>query len=136
MGTIVHVDIRGQESCRAANGFFDISKKTLIKSTDKFMIGSITKVFTAALVHQLLESGKVKLDSSLIDYLSPDWAAILEKVKYGREITVEHALSHRSGIFYVLSFSIFSQYVIPDPSRRWRPCVRRRTPWRCTATTR
>lgn len=121
LGTIIHVDIRGQESYRAVNGFFDLSKKTLIKSTDKFMIGSITKVFTATLIHQLVENSEVKLDDPLIDYLSPDWVVILEKIKYGREITVEHALSHRSGIFDVLSFGIFSEYVISDPSRRWNP---------------
>jgi D-alanyl-D-alanine carboxypeptidase len=121
LGTIVHVDIHGQESYRAANGYFDLSKNTPLKSTDRFMIGSITKVFTATLVLQLVENGKVKLDGPLIDYLPPDLAAVLEKVKYGREITVKHALSHRSGMFDVLSFSFFSKYVIPDPSRRWTP---------------
>jgi len=72
LGTIVHVDIHDQESYRSANGYFDISRNTPIKSSDSFMIGSITKVFTVTLVLQLVENGKVKLDDSLIDYLSPD----------------------------------------------------------------
>ena len=35
----------------------------------------------------------------LIDYLPNKWATVLEKVKYTRETTVEHSLSHRRGIF-------------------------------------
>ena len=55
LGTIVQVDLRGQESLTAASGFFDISRTRPVKPNDKFQIGSITKVFTASLVHQLIE---------------------------------------------------------------------------------
>ena len=120
LGTIVWVDINGK-SYKTSNGYFDISQKTPIKPNHKFIIGSITKVFTAVLVHQLVESGKVKLKIPLIDYLSQDWQDILNDIKYGREITVEHALSHRSGIFDVTNADVFWEKLLSDPSHNWTP---------------
>src|ERR1044071_981150 len=38
----------------------------------KFRLGSITKQFTATLIMQLVEQGKIKLDGKLSDYL-PDY---------------------------------------------------------------
>ena len=58
----------------------------------KFRLGSITKQFTAALVLQLTEQGKVKLDGKISDYL-PDY-----RKDVGDKITVHHLLTHTSGI--------------------------------------
>jgi D-alanyl-D-alanine carboxypeptidase len=121
LGTIVQVNIGGKKSYQVQNGFFDLSRKTPIKTNDKFIIGSITKVFTATLVLQLVENNLVKLDGLLIDYLPSDWAMTLEKVKYGRDVTVEHAISHRSGLFDVFSIKSLAKVVMQDPSRKWTP---------------
>jgi len=58
----------------------------------KFRIGSVTKQFTAALVLQLVEEGKIKLDGKLGDYL-PDY-----RKDTGGKITVHQLLNHTSGI--------------------------------------
>lgn len=58
----------------------------------KFRIGSVTKQFTAALVLQLVEAGKIKLDGKLTDYL-PDY-----RKDTGGKITVHQLLNHTSGI--------------------------------------
>ncbi len=58
----------------------------------KFRIGSVTKQFTAALILQLAEEGKVKLDGKLGDYL-PDY-----RKDTGGKITVHQLLNHTSGI--------------------------------------
>jgi CubicO group peptidase (beta-lactamase class C family) len=58
----------------------------------RFRLGSITKQFTAALVLQLVEQGKIKLDGRLSDYL-PDY-----RQDTGRRVTVHHLLTHTSGI--------------------------------------
>ena len=121
LGTIVQINIPGKEPLKAVHGYFDLTKKRPIRSEDKFIIGSITKTFTATLVLQLVEMGKVELDGRLIDYLPPDWAAVLSQVKYGEDITVEQTLSHRSGVYNVLSRETFIDRVLPDPSRKWTP---------------
>ena len=58
----------------------------------KFRLASITKQFTAALILQLAEQGKIKLDGKLTDYL-PDY-----RKDTGDRITVHQLLNHTSGI--------------------------------------
>ena len=58
----------------------------------KFRIGSVTKQFTAALVLQLVEEGKIKLDGRVTDYL-PEY-----RKDTGDKVTVHHLLNHTSGI--------------------------------------
>jgi CubicO group peptidase (beta-lactamase class C family) len=58
----------------------------------KFRIGSVTKQFTAALILQLVEEGKLKLDGKLGDYL-PDY-----RKDTGGKITIHQLLNHTSGI--------------------------------------
>ena len=58
----------------------------------KFRIGSVTKQFTATLILQLVEEGKIKLDSKITDYL-PDY-----RKDTGDKITVHQLLNHTSGI--------------------------------------
>lgn len=121
LGTIVKVNVQGKQSFMASSGFFDFSKKTPINANNKFIIGSVTKVFTAVLVHQLVEQGKVELQRPLINYLPPDWSSILAKIKYGREITVEQALCHRSGIADVTETEEFRNILITAPLKPWNP---------------
>lgn len=58
----------------------------------RFRLGSITKQFTATLILQLVEQGKVKLDGRLSDYL-PEY-----RKDVGEKVTVHQLLNHTSGI--------------------------------------
>ncbi len=58
----------------------------------KFRLGSITKQFTAALIVQLVEQGKIKLDGKVSDYL-PGY-----RKDIGEKVTVHQLLNHTSGI--------------------------------------
>ena len=58
----------------------------------KFRIGSVTKQFTAALVLQLVEEGKIKLDGKITDYLT-DY-----RKDTGDKVTIHQLLNHTSGI--------------------------------------
>lgn len=64
LGTIVQVDIQGTESYRAASGFTDSLRTVPIEPDTRFIIGSVTKTFTAALVHQAIEKGQVQGSSA------------------------------------------------------------------------
>jgi CubicO group peptidase (beta-lactamase class C family) len=57
----------------------------------RFRLGSITKQFTATLVLQLVEQGKLKLDGKVSDYLDG------YRKDTGGKITIHHLLSHTSG---------------------------------------
>lgn len=61
-------------------------------SDTRFRLGSITKQFTAALILQLVDEGKVKLDGKLSDYL-PTY-----RKDIGDKVTIHQLLNHTSGI--------------------------------------
>ena len=69
---------------------FEQARGAGIDSTTVFSIGSITKMFTAALILQLVEDGKLKLTDTL-DKFYP-------QVPNAKKITIEQVLAHRSGI--------------------------------------
>ncbi len=58
----------------------------------KFRLGSVTKQFTATLILQLVEQGKIDLQAPVTRYL-PDYPA-----RTGDKITIHELLNHTSGI--------------------------------------
>jgi CubicO group peptidase (beta-lactamase class C family) len=58
----------------------------------KFRLGSITKQFTATLILQSVEQGKIDLKAPVTRYL-PDYPA-----RTGDKVTIHHLLNHTSGI--------------------------------------
>ena len=72
-------------------GFLSDKNKQKIDSNTKFRIGSITKTFTAVVVFQLIEEGKLSLDTKVSQFF-PD-------IKNAEKITIAQLLNHQSGIF-------------------------------------
>ncbi|WP_306353104.1 serine hydrolase domain-containing protein [Flavobacterium sp. '19STA2R22 D10 B1'] len=64
--------------------------------SDKYRVGSITKIFTAIITFQLIEEGKLTLNTKLNQYY-PD-------IKNADKITVGNLLSHTSGIYNYLEW--------------------------------
>jgi len=75
----------------------------------KFRLGSITKQFTATLILQLVEQGKIKLDGKIVDYL-PDY-----RPDTGAKVTIHNLLSHTSGIPNYTALPGFFQNVSRNP---------------------
>ncbi len=75
-----------------AIGFCEKTDKTIIpaNTTTKYRIGSISKMFTSAIIFQLIEEKKLTLDSTLDKYFP--------QIPNAGKITVRQLLSHRSGI--------------------------------------
>ncbi len=75
----------------------------------RFRLGSITKQFTATLIMQLVEQGKVKLDGKISDYL-PQY-----RKDIGEKVTVHQLLNHTSGIPSYTGLPGFFNDVSRDP---------------------
>jgi D-alanyl-D-alanine carboxypeptidase len=73
-----------------AGGLEDVAGKRAASTQTRFRIASVTKMFTAVSVMQLVEAGKIKLDDQLAAYL-PD-------APHAREVTIRQLLMHTSGI--------------------------------------
>jgi CubicO group peptidase (beta-lactamase class C family) len=75
-----------------AIGFSQINgtEKKPLTAASRFRIGSITKMFTAVMILQLVDEGKLKLSDTL-DKFFP-------QIPNARKITIAQILAHRSGI--------------------------------------
>ena len=90
-GTIVIEEqskVSYQKSFGLANFQFNIPNKI----GTKYKVASITKLFTAVLIMQLYEQGKLDVDKHIRDYL-PDY-----KGEGGDKITIHQLLNHTSGL--------------------------------------
>lgn len=91
MGSLV-IAQDGKALYNRAIGYSQISdtEKKPLTGESRFRIGSITKMFTAAMILQLVEEGKLELTDTLSKFLP--------QVPNAEKITIAQILSHRSGI--------------------------------------
>ncbi|NHZ66054.1 serine hydrolase [Massilia genomosp. 1] len=90
-GATVIVTQDGKTVLRKAYGMADVSKSTPMTPDMAMRLGSITKQFTAVGILMLVDEGKLALDDDITKFL-PDYPM------RGKRITVEHLLTHTSGI--------------------------------------
>ncbi len=81
----------GQILYRKAFGKANIELDVAMKPEHVFRIGSISKQFTACAILRLAELGKLSLQDEITKFI-PDYPT------HGHKITVEHLLTHTSGI--------------------------------------
>jgi D-alanyl-D-alanine carboxypeptidase len=74
---------------RAARGVANRANGDVVRATDRFRVGSITKAFVAACVLQLVAEGRLELDSRVEKWL-PGLAP--------KGVTIRQLLSHTSGL--------------------------------------
>ncbi|UYO62545.1 beta-lactamase family protein [Acetobacterium wieringae] len=75
-----------------------------VNSSTQFNIGSVSKVFTAAAVMQLVEAGQLELDKPVVDYV-PDFSMMDSRYK---DITVRMLLNHTSGLPGTMMYNGFA----------------------------
>jgi CubicO group peptidase (beta-lactamase class C family) len=85
----------GDEIAEAAYGVLNIRTGVEATPDSLFQIGSITKVWTATLVMQLVDEGRLDLDEPVVTYLPGFKVADAEVT---RTVTTRHLLAHTSGI--------------------------------------
>lgn len=79
----------------AATGTLNLTTGARATTDSLFQIGSITKVFTATLVLQLIEQGRIALDDPLRRHLP--WFRVASR-EATESVTITQLLSHTSGI--------------------------------------
>ena len=77
------------------HGYADVKNKIPVTPKTLFMIGSISKTFTAALILKLEELGKLKITDKVAPYLPAHWVENIANVK---DATIQDLLQHVSGI--------------------------------------
>lgn len=88
----IAISMNGKVKYQRAIGFimFASSKTFAPDTATKYRIGSISKMFTAVMIFQLIDEGKLRLNQKLADYFPqlPD----------ADKISIKEMLYHRSGL--------------------------------------
>lgn len=93
----------GAEIYTKTIGYSKVEDQTKPNKRTKYRIGSITKTFTAAIIMQLIDEGKLSLGTRL-DTFFPS-------VPNASNITIESLLRHRSGLFDVTNQENFTSWM-------------------------
>jgi D-alanyl-D-alanine carboxypeptidase len=109
---------------KGASGVAFADSQVPMLPDDQFVIDSIAKMMTSAIVMKLAEAGSLGLDHRIHRYL-PDSLMeglhVFEGRSYGDEITIRHLLNHTSGFHDDWACPGFLELIIEEPDRRWTP---------------
>jgi len=109
MGSIA-IAANGVVVYQNAVGYSQINEKVKTPSTikTKYRIGSISKMFTAVMIFQLIDEGKLTFDTPLATYFP--------QLPNAGKITIREMLDHRSGLHNLTADSIYFTYMAnPKP---------------------
>ena len=84
-------------------GFADIEQQISAGKQTKYRIGSISKTFTATIIHQLVDEGKISLQAKLADFFP--------EIPGAAQISIDMLLRHQSGLFNFTNDSLYASYL-------------------------
>jgi CubicO group peptidase (beta-lactamase class C family) len=103
-GMSVGVALGGETLLTRGYGLADLENGVPATEGTVYRIGSVTKQFTAVATMMLVDSGQLELDAPLDRFL-PDYPS------GGRTVTIEHLLTHTSGIASYTSQPAFRETI-------------------------
>lgn len=112
-GAIVGVWQPGMTPYVRAFGVRDTATRQPMSTDLHMRIGSVTKTFTITALLQLVDQGKVRLDSPISKYLA--------RIPHGNAITIRELADMRSGLFDYTSTDAFLRPWLADTQRDWTP---------------
>jgi CubicO group peptidase (beta-lactamase class C family) len=106
-GATALVARNGKIVYKKAFGIANMEYNIPMQVDNVFRIGSISKQFTAVAILQLMEQGKLNLQDSINKFI-PDYPT------HGHKITIEHLLTHTSGIQNYTVIKVFGEKMTLD----------------------
>jgi CubicO group peptidase (beta-lactamase class C family) len=102
MGSLA-VSRQGQVVYNHAFGYAQLEPKTPATPATRYRMGSISKMFTAVMIFQLIEEKKLTLGTKL--------ATFFPQLPNAKTITIEQLLSHRSGLHSFTDEAAYGTYL-------------------------
>ena len=85
----------GGQEILAAHGVLNSATEVLVTPDSLFQLGSITKIWTATMIMQLIDEGRLSLDTTVAQALPGGRLGALD---VGDRVTVRQLLTHTSGV--------------------------------------
>jgi CubicO group peptidase (beta-lactamase class C family) len=95
------VKSHGQTVCQGTMGLKDFGGQSAISPSDHFLIGSVTKQFTAVAILLMQQRGQLDISDSISKYFP--------KFPSGNQIQIRHLLSHTSGVAEITNTQLFDR---------------------------
>jgi D-alanyl-D-alanine carboxypeptidase len=108
MGSI-SVYHKGESVYQKSIGYADVDEKIKATVNTKYRIGSVSKMFTATLVMQVIEEGKLSLETKLSKFYP--------QLPNSDQITIQQLLQHKSGIFDIIKTPNFKEWMVEKRSK-------------------
>lgn len=99
----------GKEVYQKSFGYANIDQKIKGTKTTQYRIGSVTKMYTAAIIIQLVEEGKLHMDTPL--------STFFPKLPNASKITIKNLLKHQSGLFNITEDEHFTTWMYKPQTR-------------------
>ena len=100
-------------------GMADVENNRPLKPTDRMLAGSIGKTYVSAVMLQLVQEGRVNLETKIDRWFSGD--AWFSRLPNAKEITLRMLMNHSSGIPEHVLNADFIAAMKKDPDRVWKP---------------
>jgi D-alanyl-D-alanine carboxypeptidase len=113
-GAALSVRVPGYEPWTGASGFVDQHHSRAMQTSTHVRIASISKVFTAVVVLQLVEEGRLDLDT-------PVSAWFPQLVPNADAVTVRRLLNHTTGLYDYLEDKHYLGQAFQAPDYEWSP---------------
>lgn len=104
---------------KGASGVFKRNARKKLKATDGFRIASMSKTFTATLLMQLVEQGKLSLDAHLRDFFPKEFVRKVHPE--ASAITLAHLLNHTAGLWDFAMSEEWGRELRSDPGKFRHP---------------
>jgi len=105
-----------------AAGLTDPESGIVMTPANPVRIASNTKTYVAAAILRLVEDDQLELDDSIAEYLPIEIVDLLAGDGYDTvAITIQHLLTHTSGLFDHSETGAFTDAIVADPQHRWTP---------------
>jgi peptidoglycan/LPS O-acetylase OafA/YrhL/CubicO group peptidase (beta-lactamase class C family) len=113
-GAVMSVSVPGYAPWTGASGLADRDTTRPMQPDTPVRLGSVSKLFTAVVVLQLVEEDRITLDTPISTWLS-------DRVPDSDRITVRQLLQHTSGLYDYLEDRTFIAEMQRDPEHEWAP---------------
>jgi D-alanyl-D-alanine carboxypeptidase len=115
LGFVLHTGGSGA----LASGVSDKTTGRAMTPGDRMLLGSIGKTYVAAVVLELVEEGRLDLDSKISHWFGVDeW---FSRLPNAHDITLRALMNHTSGIPRYIYTPEFQAAVKAEPHKTWRP---------------
>ncbi len=94
----------GEEVYSNSFGYANAEENVKASGKTKYRIGSISKTFTATLIMQLIDEGKLSLDTKLSEFFP--------QIPNAETITIEQLLRHRSGLYNFTNAPDYEEWMV------------------------